>query len=51
MYVLSFIYSYVQVFDHKAEQETEDRQGKKVQVVIEWPNVAAIRRGKGYKLF
>jgi hypothetical protein len=33
---LSFIYSYVQVFDNKTWQETEDEQGKgKVQVVMD----------------
>ena len=48
--VLSFIY--VQVSDPKTEQASKDEWGKgKIRVVIDWPNGAGIRRGKGYKLF
>ena len=51
MCVLSFIYSYVQVFDNKTGQATKDERNKgKIQVLIVWPNGAGIRRGKGYKL-
>ena len=52
MCVLSFIYSYVQVFDNKTGQETEDERSKEqIQVVIHWPNGFDIRRSKVYKLY
>jgi len=47
MCVLSFIYSYVQVFDNKTGQETEDERSKEqIQIVIPWPNGFDIRRSK-----
>jgi len=37
----------VQVFDPKTEQVSKGEQGKgKIQVVIDWPNGAGIRRCK-----
>jgi len=43
MCVLSFIYSYVQVFANKTGQETKEGRSKgKIQVLIYWPNGAGI---------
>jgi len=49
---LSFIYSYVVVFDPKTGQENKEVQVKgKIQKLIDWPNGAGIRRSNVYNLY